>query len=119
MTKRQYREVYLQSSHWQSLRKRVLELSGNSCQICGANDQLEVHHITYNNLYRERKDDLVCLCHDCHKAIHEYITAHRFYRRPPRKGEWHNYDMQNREWGDRYLFKQAVRNRKRILGLED
>ena len=118
MTKQQYREVYLQSSHWKRTRERVLDINEHLCQICRSADCLEVHHITYNNLYRERRDDLVCLCHDCHEAIHKYIDAHRYYRKPIRRGKWRNYDLQNREWSDRYLFREAVRNRQKELGLE-
>jgi len=33
--------------------------------------KLHVHHLTYDNLGRELDDDLIVLCNDCHKQVHE------------------------------------------------
>ena len=32
---------------------------------------LEIHHLTYENVYNEKLEDLATLCHDCHTMIHE------------------------------------------------
>lgn len=49
---------------------------GNKCAICGktvkeAKKNMEVHHIqTRSDGGSNRPDNLVCLCHDCHKKLH-------------------------------------------------
>jgi len=66
---------YLQSNHWQSLRKEVLKHT-SSCERCRlprwlasvAYDQdLNVHHTSYANLGNEDWMDLQVLCRYCHE----------------------------------------------------
>ena len=68
---RQEKQVYMRSDTWNKLRKSVLKRDNYSCQGCNIEDvSLEVHHITYKRLYKERKSDLVSLCRNCHQEIH-------------------------------------------------
>ena len=61
-----YRDGYLQSDHWQEVRKRKLKQAGYKCEACGEKVKLDIHHLTYERLGKERLDDLQALCRDCH-----------------------------------------------------
>jgi HNH endonuclease len=62
-----YRTVYLRSAHWRVRRARSIALAGGRCERCGKAGRLEVHHLTYARLGRERDRDLRALCHRCHR----------------------------------------------------
>ncbi len=67
---------YLKSAAWRAKRAQAIFRDGGQCQAfknnrrCGSRYKLEVHHKTYQRFGREWLSDLVCLCGDCHKAIH-------------------------------------------------
>jgi hypothetical protein len=75
-------EKYLESPHWQELRKRKLEqqrkeLGYNSCEKCGERPQavtretaLHIHHLTYERLGEERLEDVTIICRPCHDREH-------------------------------------------------
>lgn len=56
---------YLETDHWESLRRQVLAKAMGRCQICGKPVQ-DVHHLTYEHRGREYLFELVALCHACH-----------------------------------------------------
>lgn len=60
---------YLKSKKWKVRRKQVLERDNYTCQECG-NKAWQVHHLTYKRIFNERLNDLISLCEDCHKEIH-------------------------------------------------
>jgi len=62
---------YLKSDHWQYVRKVALERAGNRCQVCAAEDALQVHHNNYYNRGDESLFDVVVLCSRCHEVIHQ------------------------------------------------
>lgn len=80
--------VYLKTSHWESLRSRVLKADGRKCVRC-RRKATQVHHLTYHRLGRESLKDLASLCRDCHVAVHNgEISLDEFVRRDkksPRK----------------------------------
>lgn len=63
---------YLSSSKWQKVRQSVIKRDMEKCILCDSKEQLNVHHITYDNVYNEinHLDDLVTLCEKCHNDIH-------------------------------------------------
>jgi len=65
---RQYKsyDEYIRSTDWKKKRDYVIFLAERKCQNCGKEKPLEVHHLTYERLYRERLTDLKALCKDCH-----------------------------------------------------
>lgn len=68
-----YRE-YIQSQSWRIRRRIFIRKAGYKCKICGAkNKTLHVHHLTYRNFGDEQDDDIVVLCEDCHKEVHEVV----------------------------------------------
>jgi hypothetical protein len=65
-----YRQDYLQSNLWKSLRAIVLENDGNRCLLCDAEARF-VHHVSYDDTIM-RGLDLRCLwflCGGCHDAV--------------------------------------------------
>ena len=61
---------YLISPEWETKRKQALKAANYSCQLCKAETDLHVHHISYKNLFRENPEDLAALCSDCHTYVH-------------------------------------------------
>jgi hypothetical protein len=64
-------QEYLQTSHWDLVRRTALEAANHRCQRCGERHQsLDVHHRTYSNLGCEYPADVVALCRRCHEEVH-------------------------------------------------
>jgi 5-methylcytosine-specific restriction endonuclease McrA len=75
--------IYLQSAQWQRLRNAVIarSVAGDpnanvhlgKCEVCGyrpwRTGVLQVHHLTYANLYHEHLTDLQLVCPNCHKKL--------------------------------------------------
>ncbi len=61
---------YLKSDQWQHLRKVVLDRNNHKCMLCPNTTKLNVHHITYQNLFNEKLYQLKTLCSDCHTNLH-------------------------------------------------
>lgn len=71
-----YRFQYLKSDHWQNLRlEKMVEVDAH-CLRCGIRDlSNDVHHVRYRKLYDVELSDLIVLCRDCHKIMHEVLEA--------------------------------------------
>ena len=63
-------DEYLQTEHWQSVRKNALKRARYKCQACNSSGELHVHHKTYDHLGQEWPSDLLVVCADCHAKIH-------------------------------------------------
>ena len=69
----EYRE-YLNSVKWKTIRDFVVLKSNSTCQECNKKTKkIQVHHLTYKNIYNEKPEDLICLCSTCHKNTHHII----------------------------------------------
>ena len=101
-------EIYLESEQFADLRKKVLRRDNNKCRACGSTENLQVHHLSYKNIYHEELDDLVCLCRNCHAAFHAVNELQKFY------DELHEYKWQ-REMEERreQREKEIEDNRKK------
>jgi 5-methylcytosine-specific restriction endonuclease McrA len=67
-----YRE-YLQSDEWIEKRDRILKRDKYQCQKCHAPAR-DVHHLTYARVRRERDEDLISVCRNCHQFEHQRMT---------------------------------------------
>jgi hypothetical protein len=64
-------QTYLRSPEWQKQRLAALKRAGNRCQMDALHlGQLHVHHNTYDRLGREKPEDLIVLCENCHVLFH-------------------------------------------------
>ena len=66
---------YLQTGHWQTLRKEVLEKAGYRCMLCNGTGILNVHHRTYERLWGELPEDVIVLCGHCHAKFHDKVPT--------------------------------------------
>ena len=67
---------YFKSKEWNNTRKQVLTRDNNKCVLCHNAIPyaiLDIHHITYKNLFHENIDELITLCQKCHKSLHENL----------------------------------------------
>jgi len=62
---------YMESARWARKRARVIARDGGVCTACGRRGVLHVHHLSYKFFGREPMEDLVTLCEQCHRDIHE------------------------------------------------
>lgn len=69
-SRKQLYDQYLQSKEWKQKRSEVLFRDGYCCQLCGDEENLRVHHLTYNRVGNEALFDLVTLCSHCHANEH-------------------------------------------------
>ncbi len=70
-TRKEYREEYLHSEEWKSLRKTIMDV-GPDCQCCDQKAS-DVHHLVYRNIVDIKITDLLPVCRNCHKLIHQAI----------------------------------------------
>lgn len=68
-------DQYLQTEHWQAMRRLALEDAGHRCLLCDADSGLDVHHRTYDRLGMEQLRDLVVLCNACHARHHQVFDS--------------------------------------------
>ena len=80
MTNTEYKE-YLKSDKWHKIAEERLRIDGYRCVCCGCSgvpgNELEIHHLSYKFLGKEEYrvfEDLVTLCHRCHKNIHAVMN---------------------------------------------
>ncbi len=70
---------YINSSEWFRRRKKFLKMADYECEWCGRfGVELQCHHLNYDNLFHEKKDDILVCCRPCHKwadRIRKHLKA--------------------------------------------
>jgi len=61
---------YLHTDQWREKRRKVLNRDDHVCQSCLDRDATEVHHLTYARVGNEPLFDLIAVCSECHREIH-------------------------------------------------
>lgn len=64
-------QIYLYSRTWKAKRRRIIDRAKGICEKCLKEKISHVHHLTYEHIYEELDEDLIGLCKECHKKIHE------------------------------------------------
>ena len=77
---------YLKTKHWNNKKIQLKKY----CIICGTTKNLNIHHNIYNNLWRERKKDLICLCEKHHFGLHTFTGK---FKRSVGFGDLYKYKM--------------------------
>lgn len=62
---------YLKSDEWLKKRTRVLERANNQCEGCRNRRATQVHHLNYKHVFNEFLFELVALCDECHRRLHD------------------------------------------------
>jgi len=71
-------EEYLKTKHWTNIKKLMYKTFYYQCSACKKKKDLAVHHLTYERVGEEKLSDLIYLCRDCHKSIHEGALENPF-----------------------------------------
>ncbi|MEH0022590.1 MAG: HNH endonuclease signature motif containing protein [Desulfobacter sp.] len=82
---------YIQSKEWKDKRQVALKAANYKCSRCGAKETLQVHHLDYKYLYKERLHDVRVLCKKCHgiaDSEREVDTAFETYARKKYGEDW-------------------------------
>lgn len=66
---------YLTSDAWRRLAGEAKARAGYECILCASSSHLEVHHRTYARIGRERLEDLIVLCWQCHRRHHGTLRS--------------------------------------------
>ena len=80
---------YMGSDAWRRNPARLKALSDadGHCRLCHADGGLEVHHSTYKRLGRERDNDLIALCSDCHRDVTSILRERRYAAVKPKRAD--------------------------------
>lgn len=56
--------------------RRGRERDLHTCQICGSSDHTEGHHM-FDYIFggSSDEDNIVTLCHDCHRSVHDGLIS--------------------------------------------
>lgn len=68
---------YIHSDEWKEKSARIREKQRGICHLCGKQDKLQAHHLTYIRLGKEKDSDLVGLCDNCHTKVSFLIKSYR------------------------------------------
>lgn len=76
LTRKEYREEFLNSEEWNIIRSRFLETRNGLCERCGCSGN-DVHHLEYKFLSSidSQIKCLMLLCRQCHDLAHRAIDA--------------------------------------------
>ena len=61
---------YLKTRHWSIVRRLAIQRANSCCSVCDSPYSLQVHHLTYENLWHEYANDITVLCDTCHAMLH-------------------------------------------------
>jgi len=64
-------QEYRLSEWWNNKREAVLSVCKSECMRCNKTKGTIVHHLTYEHLGNETLRDIVILCKQCNKWVHE------------------------------------------------
>jgi len=88
-------ELYLTTKEWREKKVKRLQIDGFKCCNCGSPHNLQVHHLTYDNIYNEDVyNDLITLCNDCHREIEKSPHTGKEYKKPLNYGS--NWKVKNK-----------------------
>lgn len=89
---------YLASPAWEAKRELYFNTYGKRCKACGTTyGAIQLHHMTYERLGRERLGDLVSLCAKCHREVEQLyrrtgrqdrVVVTLAYIKAKRKSKW-------------------------------
>lgn len=66
---------YIKSAAWRKKAKAAERRAKGRCQVCYSDGELHAHRRTYERLGNEWPTDLMVLCSDCHKLVHERVPT--------------------------------------------
>ncbi len=70
-------EEYYASDHWALIKAAYYSRHKMICAITGHFDNIQLHHIRYDNLGNEKDEDLIPLCREMHELLHVLVKEHK------------------------------------------
>jgi hypothetical protein len=77
---------YYKSLHWKQFTKKMTDPDNTVCELCGCarwkwtrkkekkiNRVFNCHHKSYQHLWKEKREDVMVLCHRCHDMCHDIL----------------------------------------------
>jgi len=61
---------YLDTKHWKEVRTKIRRRARGWCERCHIRPRADIHHLNYECLGNESKNDVVAVCHYCHEFLH-------------------------------------------------
>lgn len=61
-------------------RSKCIDAKGNECHLCGAVENIDVHHID-GDQDNDHMSNLIPVCRTCHREIHAGTTDEMYYHR--------------------------------------
>lgn len=110
MDKQKYID-YIQSKYWQKVRLELFKVRGKKCEVCGETKLIHVHHLTYENLFNEKPEDLQILCKKHHEEAHGRKFS-KYKRKKPKTGKIKVKPTDEQKRWKKELKKQKKRMRK-------
>lgn len=71
-------DSYMASAEWRERREEYYRSRDKVCAACGGRNQIHLHHRTYVRMGKEWDQDLLPLCENCHKQVHDFHKRHTF-----------------------------------------
>lgn len=66
---------YLQTAHWQRVRRKVLDRAKYVCEGCQEARATQVHHVSYDHIGDELLWELRAVCQGCHEKVHPHMRG--------------------------------------------
>lgn len=70
---------FLGSSTWKTKRNNLINERGSTCEKCGKpmpRSKINIHHRHYDKEFgAESGEDLIVICNDCHKELHQGVES--------------------------------------------
>ena len=84
---------------WKKRKNERKALDGFKCAFCKSDENLDVHHLTYDRKgHEDVLHDLVTLCHDCHMKLHEKIKYAEEINKKIRETDKENREIKHEQY---------------------
>lgn len=103
--------AYINSKEWLDIRIEIHHSRGGKCERCGSTHILQVHHVTYKNLFNEEPEDLELLCSGCHRA------EHKINKKGKKKNKQNIRKLRKPSFQQKCKMLESARGRKRLKQL--
>lgn len=105
-----YRDTYLKSEEWRTLRDATIYRKRARCQLCGhVSKSNDVHHVVYRRIWDVRLNDLRVLCRNCHTWVHALLERYPRLSKLPKTLIWKTIQLHYTKQ-DRYLDADVPKN---------
>lgn len=105
-------QIYLESDSWKEKRDTILKRRGRKCFACRTTEgMITLHHVTYARVGNELPKDLVILCWECHKKVHDLGGGWKGIRRLKHPAKWAEEKRKRKEKKKQRQQKKSFVNR--------